>query len=61
MTAVQGLIRCHMTEPEMILPLDVVTTPLDTAIFGLLRMHSDYFLSKLHPTENRRDFLNDFN
>ena len=48
MTAVQGLIRCHttcrMTEPEMILPLDVMTTPLDTAIFGLLHMHSDYFL-----------------
>ena len=54
MTAVQGLIRCcttcHMTEPKLILPLDVVMTPLDTAIFGLLRMRSDYFLSKLHQT-----------
>ena len=54
MTAVQGLIRCHMTccttEPETILPLDVMMIPLDTAVFGLLRMRSDYFLSKLHQT-----------
>ena len=50
MTAVQGLIWCHMTESETILPLDVMTTSLDTALFGHLRMRSDYFLSKLHQT-----------
>ena len=48
MTADQGPIQCHKTEPEMILLLDDIMIPLDTAIFGVLRMRSGYFPPKLH-------------
>ena len=34
----------------MILLLDVMMTPLDTAIFGVLHMCSGYFSPKLHQT-----------